>query len=57
MKGFLTSFLFLALVSFAICVDHLIDAILGHSYAKIVIYGVLSLLLLISVLILLLSGG
>ena len=54
MKGFLTSFAFLVLAVLIVSVDHLIDAIFGHNYAKVVLYGVLSLLLLIAFLILLL---
>lgn len=57
MKAFLTSYLFLTLVGLIICADHLIDGILGHNYAKIVIYGALGFLLVISVFILVLSGG
>ena len=54
MRAFLTSFVFLVLMVLVICADHLIDAILGHNYGKIVLYGVLSLFLLIALLILLL---
>ena len=57
MRGFLTSYVFLVLVGLVICADHLIDGVLGHNYGKMVVYGVLSLFLLIALLILLLSGG
>jgi hypothetical protein len=48
-KAFLTSFVFLVLIVFIVCADHLIDAIIGRNYGKIVLYGLLSLLLLLAV--------
>lgn len=54
MKAFLTSYAFLVVVLLAICVDHLVDAILAHNYTKIVIYGVLSVAVFIAFLILVL---
>ena len=54
MKAVLTSFVFLVFVVLVISVDHLIDALFAHNYAKVVIYGLLSLLLLIAFLLLVL---
>lgn len=55
MRGFLESFLFLVIVLLAICVDHLIDGILAHSYKQIIVYGILSVALFLALLVSLLS--
>jgi hypothetical protein len=47
-KAFLGSFVFLVLVALVICIDHLVDGILAHSYKNIILYGFLSVLLLLS---------
>lgn len=48
MKAFLQSFAFLVLVVLVICVDHLIDGILAHSYKNIILYGILSVVLFLA---------
>ncbi len=57
MKAFLVSFTFLVLVGLAICIDHLIDGIIGHSYKNIILYGILSVVLFLALLLSLLGGG
>ncbi len=51
MKAFLVSFTFLVLVGLAICIDHLIDG------KNIILYGILSVVLFLALLLSLLGGG
>lgn len=51
MKAFLGSHLFLILVALAICVDHLIDGILAHSYKHMIVYGILSAALFLALIV------
>lgn len=51
MKAFLASFTFLVLVCLVICIDHLIDGILGHSYKNIIVYGILSAVLFLALIV------
>jgi hypothetical protein len=48
MKAFLASFVFLVLVVLIICLDHLLDGILGRAYKNIILYGILSVVLFLA---------
>ena len=53
MKAFLASPLLLVLALLAISIDHLVDGVLAHSYKNIVLYGILSVVLFLALLVLL----